>query len=137
MKTPKPTKDFEKTLAVYRHFAKVSGITENPGDMQKQFIFESLGRKKYQEIYGEIFDAESNFFAVGKKWKEWQITNWLEDLHPANPFLFAAADLYTDYKDFPEMLELLDSAIYPQLSRFQQLMVDDAKNAIQRANKAV
>jgi len=115
---------FEKACVLYAHFAKSMGATLHPDDMEKQFVFESQGGHKYAQRYGEPFDADNNFYAIGKKWKEWHVTNWLEDMDKSKPFLFSAGDLWMDYADFPEMIELLETAVYPQLSPFQKSLVD-------------
>lgn len=125
--TPKPTAKYIRTLDVYRHFAEQIGTVEKDGDLERQFVFESYGPKRYAEIYGSPFNENNNFYAVGKKWKEWQITNWLDDLKPDKPFLFGAHELWLDYADKPYMIEMMESAIYPNLSKFQQMLVDDVR----------
>lgn len=126
---PKPTAKFLRTVLVYEHFADHFGLQAEPQALEKQFIYESFGIKGLRKWFGdeaaEAFNPNANYYAVGKRWKEWQINEWYADMRPDQKPLIWAWEIYEDYKDRPHLLNMLDSALYPQLSRFQQDLVDD------------
>lgn len=109
----RPSKKFIKESKIYLHFAREFNIENKPLDLEKQYVFESMGRKKYQEIFGDAYNP-NNIYAVGKAWKEWHVTNWLEDINSTPPLLFIE-ELYEEYKDNPEIIEMLNNAILPQV----------------------
>jgi len=129
MKVIKPSKKFIQRAKVYLHFCPVlyiDGDINKPyrlipkeDDLLKQYVFESFGPKKYQELFGDLTrqlsgDKDGNPYSIGKAWKEWHITNWLEDIN-SSPSMLTIEELYEEYEDNSDIKEMLDNAVTPNI----------------------
>lgn len=111
--------NFCPTLYIDGDINKPYKIEIKEDDLIKQYIFESFGPKKYQELFGDLSrqlsgDKDGNPYSIGKAWKEWHVTNWLGDINSSPPVLYIE-ELYEEYKNNPEILEMLDKAVTPNI----------------------
>lgn len=120
---------FRKKAEVYLYFCPTLykdgdinqpyNIEIKPDDLLKQYIFESYGPKKYQELFGDLSrqlsnDKYGNPYSIGKAWKEWHITNWIEDFNSQFRMLFIE-DLYEDYSNNINIMKMIEESIFPNI----------------------
>ena len=83
---------------MYKRFAEDWKKELDFSDEAKEafYNYESRGEGKFDLT--SIYTPTNNGYAIGKKWMDWQISEWRDDLRPYNPEgTLCKFELYEDY----------------------------------------
>lgn len=82
----KITKKYRQVLEVYKHFARdCYGLDFSESAAQEMFVWESLGAKKYAEIYGRDEIQKENPYSIAKSFENITVNLWIEAWNETNP----------------------------------------------------
>jgi hypothetical protein len=92
---------YATTLAIYRRFA--DGICDDgyldfgPDAAEQIYVWESLGKRRYAEVFGSSAISERNGYLHGKRWLDITVKQWQSDIAAG---LLDRSELPTEYQVF-------------------------------------